>query len=395
MSRNSFWLTGGFLARNVALIATLSIVSKFLGISQLGQVTLALAITTPIFVVAECGLRAVYLTIQDRRSSFKWFLQLRLFCNLCALSAALLIGFLFVSALLPIVLIISLIKFFDSISELASAPLQESNQTSRIFFIYALSAILSIASVYISVSFSGSLILSLLSLSLVSFLTALAFCKLSLSAEHLLTSSHDTLKNIRNLSLIKVGFPIGATSALLALVSTIPQYLLANSWGDKFVGVFSVTLYTVVFVELVFGAVSQAWIPEAKRMYSAESDFFIPVVRVAKKWLVSMALLSIPLLLLASLVLRALFNVELQPTDFVPLYFWALLTPVIFFTEAAINIKNAYAWNLLIGITAVLGTLFSGVLLIPTLGILGALYSSVIGISIRAISALVILKKAE
>jgi O-antigen/teichoic acid export membrane protein len=394
MARNSFWLTGAFLARNVALILCLAFIARLLDSSALGETTLSLAIATPIFVVAEGGLRAVFLTLRFERPPLPTFLLLRVLSNALATLVSIIITAVFAPSVLPILILITLIKFSDSCSDLASAPLQEQERTPTIFLAYVTGASASAILVFLALITTADLVVALSLLALVSISVAIFFTTYAvrLSSKSTFLGAVQNSKISRRLMLM--GAPLGLTSALLALVSTIPQYQLAEQWGATAVGVFSVALYTVVVIELVFGAISQAWLPRAKLMLASGGDFFTPVLHLSFKWLLAMLLAALPILALASAVLQVVFGVQLELMSYIPLYIWALLTPPMFFAEAALNLKNVYRWTLVAGVMAVATTAIAGALLVPTFGITGALFASTAGIGLRSISAFVILRIA-
>ncbi|WP_035880201.1 hypothetical protein, partial [Cryobacterium sp. MLB-32] len=62
-AKTTTWLLSATVLRNVGLIVILIMLARLTNSETVGQYAIALAITTPIFVMGQLGLKNVYLTM--------------------------------------------------------------------------------------------------------------------------------------------------------------------------------------------------------------------------------------------------------------------------------------------------------------------------------------------
>lgn len=398
------WLLGANLARNLGLIVVMVALARFTTPTIVGEYSLALAITTPIFIFAQLGLKGVYLT-HKRNFKLRFYIIVQTLSLLFALIISIIIGQIFFPGLFEIIILAAFIKLIDSYSDLFSSPLQAYGSSAWIFLGFLASSIIGAlaASITLLVS-AGNLEVTLLSLAVASIVSA-AFL-LWLPA---LLVAHKNEKAIHNHEvnssaykvLITASIPAGVGGALLALVASFPQYLLALSWGKSSVGLYAILFYIVMIADIFIGTLAQGWILRAKEANKESQDsqksFFRYTLRTGLLWCLLFLPLSIFGVLLASKIIPTVFGAQYYLNVFVaiPIVASILVSPILNFTNMAIIVRNLYIHNITLSATSVLVSLISGIFLIQQFGVAGAFWTFAIASAARTIPGLILVYRDE
>ncbi|QOD02193.1 lipopolysaccharide biosynthesis protein [Pseudarthrobacter sp. BIM B-2242] len=391
MLKNTIWLTLALAFRSLGQAGLLIVFARFGSADLLGEYTLALAITAPVFVFCEFGLRTVYLTHRGSQS-FSTYLKVRMATLTLATLLTLAIGTLFSPGMTAILLLVSLLRVADSFGELYSAPLQRHGSLATILIAFGINAAMTIGLGLLVLIITGNLLLVIATLTLVSSATTLFLMKVP--TDRLLRSKEVKRETpewkSEYLPVITAGLPTGISWGLLSLLSSIPQYFLAAYFSQIEVGYFAVILYVVVVVEIFMNAVSQSWIPAAKNLFLEPASFFRKVMRTAGVWTAGFIPVSAVVCAAAYIMLPIVFGerFSIHWPEVIPLYGSLLILPLVFFSAMALNVANNYFVALSTSILAAAISAGVALLTIPGTGVPGALWVCFASLASRAVLSL-------
>lgn len=395
MIRSTIWLTLALAFRSLGQAGLLIVFARFGSPETLGNYSLALAVTAPIFVFCEFGLRTVYLTHRGNQP-FSAYLRVRLVTLALAMVLTAAVGAIFVPELTGVLILVSLLRAADSVGELYSAPLQRHGELPTILRAFSTNAVLTIgAGIAVLITFDN-LYAVIAALILVSCATTLLLMKRPTDA--LLAKEEPAIAEApsqwdEHLSVVKAGLPTGISWGLLSLLSSIPQYFLAAYYSPVEVGYFAIILYVVVVVEIFLNAVSQSWIPRAKQMLAEAPSFFRAVAKTALIWTGAFVPLSAMVCAAAYLMLPIIFGsaYRIEWAEIIPLYGSLVVLPMVFFSAMALNVANSYVKALTSSVAAVTLASVVAFLTVPTGGVPGALWVSFAALASRCVFSMAVL----
>lgn len=403
-ARDTGWLFGANLSKTAGLLVILIVLARFTTAETVGRYALAMAITAPIFVFAQLGLKGIYLT---HKSAFRFsrYLEVQLFAVLSASLLSVAIALITDVTLAITVGIVSLIKCVDAISDLYSGPLQRHSKTNLIFsgffFTSISSAVISIA-VLIA---THSLELTLVALFLVSLLASLIL--LWRPGNRILAAFEKTdnaglSKSARPIrDILRAGLPIGLGGALVALLASMPQYFLSVNFGADAVAHFAIYFYVFAVADIFLGTVAQGWIPRARQARTddniAPRGFFHFLAKTAFLWTLLVTPLAIIGLILSHYLIPVIFGptFQLSLAIAIPIGVAILALPYASFSNIGVIIQNMYSHTITLSVIAVLASFVACALLIPEYEISGAFWALAISAVARSISTMFLLKREE
>ncbi|WP_166784041.1 lipopolysaccharide biosynthesis protein [Cryobacterium suzukii] len=400
-AKTTTWLLSATVLRNVGLIVILVLLARLTSTEVVGRYAIALAITTPIFIMGQFGLKNVYLTMHQN-FRFGSYVAIQFVMIALAFLVSVGVALVFNRDLTLTVALVSVIKVADTLSEFFSAPLQKYHSAPRIFWAYLISAILGSAVTGLALVYTRDLDIALAGLAGTSLFVALALMWVPAQrlAHHREDAAFPALSRVREdrKTIIRAGFPTGVAGAILALVSSMPQYFLARDHGESAVGSFVVLLYIFAIADIFSGTLTQAWIPRARESLRRTTEsrplFFLQSVLKATGWwtlvLVPVAIFG---LLLMSLLLPVVFGsgYSLSFAEAVPLAVGILVLPATYFGSTAVAVQNFYVHGLTLGIAAAGVSLMTCLVLVPPFGAAGALWAVALAYGGRGVVAIAIL----
>lgn len=398
-ARDTGWLLGANLSKTGGLLAILIVLARIMDQATVGRYALALAITTPIFVFAQMGLKGIFLT---HKLSFRFNTYLTVQIATALLGTALSIAIAAVTdpQLIWTIALVSLVKCGDAITDLFAGPLQQFGHTSRIFWGVALSSIASAVAAIVVLVFSNNLDFALGALAVVStIVVAIAMWlpgySIVLRREH--RSAGSTVESPYR-TIVKAGAPIGAGAALLALVSSLPQYFLSATHGADAVAHFAVLFYTLAVADIFMNTLVQSWIPRAREATAlpelAPRGFFRFLLRTASTWTMLFAPLAIIGIALAWVLIPAVFGPTFTlafPTA-VPIFIAIMLMPIANFSNIGVIVQNQYLHSVTLAVTSAAASFLACAAFIPEFAIPGAFWALAVASAARTIPSLLILK---
>ncbi len=397
------WLFGANVTRNLGLFVVLVLLARFTNPAALGTYSLALAITAPIFIFAQLGLKSVYLT---HRNDFRF--SRYLIVQGVALVLALLLSTAVTSITNPklnvIVLLVGIVRIGDAISELYAGPLQAVGSASWVFWGALASAVVgSLLATWCLVA-TRSLELALISLAfgtlLASATTMWLPAQLAVTRkEELFAPGAAAADPI--LSIVRAGVPSGAGSSLIALVASVPSYFLAATWGADAVAQYAILFYVIMVADIFVGTLTQGWITRARaindRRDSNAKGLFRVTVETAMVWSAVMLPVAIVGVIVAALLLPIVFGPQytLSVSVAIPITLMVAIAPILNFSGIAVAVRNLYLHTLSLSVISALTAILLGAIVIPAFGVTGAFWTFTLAAAARAIPTLVLIKRSE
>jgi len=394
-AKSTLYLLGAQFLRNLGPLLVLFFLARLTDQATVGIYSLALAIVTPFFVLAQLGMRTVTLTLEPE-ASFRHYTGVQSGSVALALIAATFFVTLTTPELTVIVLLAGLLKIADAFSDFLSGPLQRHGRSSIVFKASLIAAIAVSVAVGLVLYFTRSLVPTLIVLAGTSLLAAYLLLfrpaeRVSHAAEHLVgprpTASRPEIKRI-----IAAGLPLGIAMSMMSLISTVPQYVVTANDGPAETARLAVLLYIYALADIVTGVVSQAWIPHAQEQMRTLSTK-IPVLSVSLRGSTMWTLIYVPVvvagLFLSSWLIPIVFGADytLSVEEAVPLGIAIVLLPAAHFMGTAVAIRNDYLHALTLAFASTALSLGTCLVLIPRLGIAGAFWALVVAVGTRAVIA--------
>jgi O-antigen/teichoic acid export membrane protein len=244
---------------------------------QVGQYTLALAITAPVFLLTGLQLNSVVATDAPHTHPFARYLELRILTTVVALAAVaaiVLIGR-YPGATTPTILVIAVLKAFDAISDIFSGLLQQRKRMDRVAIGFVVNGTLSLVLVggaalithnVVAValgSATGSAI-AMLSVNIPSGVALWRTIESPLEAFRATVGAK--MRSLGNLFVAVI--PLGTVMFLISLNTNVPRYLIAGRLGTEGVGIYSALAYTLLASTTIVLAMGQAAAPHLATQFA-------------------------------------------------------------------------------------------------------------------------------
>jgi len=236
----------------------LSVLAKLGSPSIVGQFTLGLAISAPVFMFTNLQLRAVQATDVNVEHGFANYFTLRLLATLLGLMA--------IVALLPfagaslavsaVILLVSVSKCIECMSDVTAGLLQREEQLKRVSISLIMRGIASALVFYFTFAYFRNLAISVAAMSVV-WMAVLLFY--DVPNARALIGRHEPFFRFERRELWRLtmlGLPLGWVAALLSLIMNIPRYFLQHYLGLADQGIFAALSYLLIAISLVVAALS-------------------------------------------------------------------------------------------------------------------------------------------
>ncbi|WP_430790435.1 oligosaccharide flippase family protein [Virgibacillus flavescens] len=298
LRKNFSWTIVGNLVAAICKWGILVVLAKFSSPKLLGQFTLAYAIAAPIFMFMNLQLRAIQATDVKNQYKFSDYFKLRTISNtfgFAMLSFILLLILNYDTETVIIILVVGVIKLFESISDVFYGQMQKKERmdlVSKSMMFREISGLFTFAIILI---ITNSLLYSLIGFSVVFLLVVIyydffASLKLeSLNKQYtykkyivLLLTKWDIL-TIKKIFLLAL--PLGCGVFIGSLVTNIPRYLVDHFLGKQSLGYFAAIGYFAIGFSTLFNAIGQATRPRLSKYF--ENNF-----NLYKNLLIKIILLS-------------------------------------------------------------------------------------------------------
>ncbi|WP_336648662.1 lipopolysaccharide biosynthesis protein [Microbacterium sp. MMO-10] len=276
------------------------------GAAAVGTYTLVLSIATPVFALAQFGLRTVYLSL---RQEFPWWSYLSL--RLCGIAAAwaFLAPYFGVTHADDAALWISvlILKAADLWFDLLQARLQRVGRLLTLGVLNLLNSGMTVVLALVLIWLTRSVALAVLGSAVVSFGVALTAWWLARDAAPVSVPRERGYGEI-----IRAGFPVMLAEALASASTYLPVLILSKIAEESRVGIYAVASYVLTFANLSGAILKNVLITPFRHTFEAEGSNAL--LRRSRRMAIVCALVGIagavPVVLLGGAVIRAMYGPE-------------------------------------------------------------------------------------
>jgi O-antigen/teichoic acid export membrane protein len=246
------------------------VLAKLGNASIVGQFTLGLAVAAPVFMFTNLQLRAVQATDVSAETGFANYFTLRLLATL--------LGLIVIVALLPfagsssavrvVILLVSVSKCVECMSDVTAGLLQREEQLKRVAISLMMRGVASVLAFSLAFAYFRNLAISVAAMSVVWLAVLLAYDVRNVRA---LNGGHDRFFRFNRHELrrlMMLGLPLGWVATFAALNVNIPRYFLQHYLGLADQGIYASLAYLVVAINLVVAALSVSVTTRLARLFA-------------------------------------------------------------------------------------------------------------------------------
>ena len=381
------WLVGGNFVFAFSQWVILIFFARMTNQENLGQYALALAIVTPIFAVGNLQLRPLYIldVNSEQKYTYTHFYYLRLICSFIALACCLVLG-LFFNVSILVLLLVGLLKFFESYSDIIYAYYNAHDQTqliSKSLFLKGTLSVLAVAVGLYLFDFYTALILFLI-----------VYLVVWLFIDNLYIQKIQEIKKMSlDLGIMKSAIPMGISLGIVTLQSNIPRLFLDQYASIEAVGIFTVLSYFIIVGSIFINSISQYLSPRLTHAWNHNRAYFKKLLSMALLIAGGLGLIAIFLsYFMGEFVLNLVYGAEyVAYTDAFVLTmvagFILYLATVLGYTLTAIGFIKQQVY--LFSIVLIFSVLVS-YLCIPEYGIIGGIYTLMVSYLVQCVLSLLV-----
>jgi len=381
------WLVGGNFVFAFSQWVILIFFARMTNQENLGQYALALAIVTPIFAVGNLQLRPLYIldVNSEQKYTYTHFYYLRLICSFIALACCLVLG-LFFNVSILVLLLVGLLKFFESYSDIIYAHYNAHDQTqliSKSLFLKGTLSVLAVALGLYLFDFYTALILFLV-----------VYLVVWLFIDNLYIQKTQEIKKMSlDLGIMKSAIPMGISLGIVTLQSNIPRLFLDQYASIEAVGIFTVLSYFIIVGSIFINSICQYLSPRLTHAWNHNRAYFKKLLSMALLVAGGLGLIAIFLsYFMGEFVLNLVYGAEyVAYTDAFVLTmvagFILYLATVLGYTLTAIGFIKQQVY--LFSIVLIFSVLVS-YLCIPEYGIIGGIYTLMVSYLVQCVLSLLV-----
>lgn len=381
------WLVGGNFVFAFSQWVILIFFARMTNQENLGQYALALAIVTPIFAVGNLQLRPLYIldVNSEQKYTYTHFYYLRLICSFIALACCLVLG-LFFNVSILVLLLVGLLKFFESYSDIIYAYYNAHDQTqliSKSLFLKGTLSVLAVAVGLYLFDFYTALILFLI-----------VYLVVWLFIDNLYIQKTQEIKKMSlDLGMMKSAIPMGISLGIVTLQSNIPRLFLDQYASIEAVGIFTVLSYFIIVGSIFINSICQYLSPRLTHAWNHNRAYFKKLLSMALLIAGGLGLIAIFLsYFMGEFVLNLVYGAEyIAYADAFVLTmvagFILYLATVLGYTLTAIGFIKQQVY--LFSIVLIFSVLVS-YLCIPEYGIIGGIYTLMVSYLVQCVLSLLV-----
>ncbi len=391
---NLVWTLIGTTVYAASQWAMLIVLAKLSGPEMVGQFSLGLAITAPVFMLTNLQLRAVQAT--DARHDFHHgdYLALRLITTAVAWVAVvgLVLGGGFRVETALVILAFGAAKGIESVSDVVYGQFQQHERMDKIAISMMNKGVIALGALGSTTALTGRTVWAVVSLAAAWAIVLFAY-DLPVSAALRRDSCEGAgppqpgWSRARLLRLAWLALPLGIVMMLISLIANIPRYFIEAELGERALGIFTAMAYLMVVGNTVVFALGQAASPRLARQYAAGQieEFRALLLRLAGLAAGGGGLAIVLALGWGQAILRTLYTAEYaQRTDvFVWLTIAAAVGAVASFLGYGMTAARCFRVQAPLFAIVVLATTAASAVLIPRHGLIGAALATTIGATVQ------------
>jgi O-antigen/teichoic acid export membrane protein len=285
ISENFLWIFFGNIVYSCSQWGILILLAKLGSPEIVGQFVLALAITTPVIIFSNMGLRSVQATDAKYEFIFANYFGLRLFTTFFAL--LLIVGIALISGyrikVTILIMIVAVAKAIESISDVFFGLLQKNERMDRIGKSLMIKGPLSLVGMGVGIYFTENIFWGAFGLAIAWIVILLSYdIRSAILINRKVTNFRGfTLSEFRKekllwpkweindlLRLSWIALPLGIVGILDSLKYNLPRYIIEGILGERELGIFAAIAYIMVAGNTIVLALGQSCVPRLAKYYA-------------------------------------------------------------------------------------------------------------------------------
>ncbi|TDM14915.1 oligosaccharide flippase family protein [Macrococcus bovicus] len=348
------------------------LITKILGSRQLGEYTLALAITAPLSLLFNMKLRA-YLVSSDN-INFYISSKFRTLTSILSLIICEIIALIFYKDLFLIITLVMILKVLDINSEFYQAFPNKLKKFKESSILLIIKSIISLLLFTLVITYTENLYFSLI----IQIIFTFIFQFFERNYLYKAGNAFSYKNNVSFKNLFISLLPLGIVQAIYTYSANIPKFALEKFYSIELVGILSALLYIITIVNLLMNTISQTFLPYMKKLYKNDKKKFNKYLHIYLN-LIALAIGLIFLILnsiLGESILQILFNNKISEFKNVLLIMTIVIPSSIssWIYDSALLLKGSVKFQPLFLIISSLITYILSLILIPPYGVYGAAY---------------------
>lgn len=269
------WLISGNLVFAFSQWLILIMFARMTSSTNLGSYALALAVISPVFAVSNLQLRPLYILDANSENKYLYadFYYLRLICSGIALLISLLLTF-FYNIAFFVILLVGLLKFFESYSDIIYSYYNAHDETKLISKSLLIKGLFAIATIFVGLKFFG-------------FYTALmlllfVYISVWVAIDNLyILKTKEISKFSLNFGIMKSAIPMGISLGIVTLQSSMPRLFLDKYDNISNVGIFTILSYFIIFGSILINSICQYLSPRLTKAWNNSLKEFKKIMMVS------------------------------------------------------------------------------------------------------------------
>lgn len=374
-------------------------IAKFGTATMVGQFTLGLALTAPVFMLTNLQLRTIQATDIKNKYTFGDFIGLRIFTVIIFIILMVLITVIFKyeAETTLVILFLTIAKAFESISDIIFGLLQKNEVMKKIAISRIIKGISSLIVMTIMLKITKNLLIAILGLAL-SWLIVLLYIDIRFAKTYANIKPNFNINKMKMLFILSL--PLGIAHMLGSLNTNIPRYLLEYFESVEVLGYFAAIAYLMVAGSTVILAMGHAVTPRLSKYYHNNIKLFVRLIFKLMLLGFSIGLFGIFVAIIAGEEILSLIYSE-EYAKYNNILILIIVGSTFNFTSSflgyGITAAQCFKIQPIMNVTWIISTIGVGYSLIRTFGIEGAAYtlivSSIIQLLTRAFVIIIILKR--
>ncbi|PZE20476.1 oligosaccharide flippase family protein [Paenibacillus xerothermodurans] len=277
LRRGISWTVLGNVLYSITQWITIAAIARLGSAGMVGQFTLGLAISAPIFIFSNLSLRLIQATDTERKYSFNDFLGLRLVSTAVAVLALVWIGKTgdFSASTFEIIFWVSIGKAVESVTDVYYGLFQQQERMDLISKSLIQKGLFSTLALIITMWVTKSLLVGVIAIAITRLiLLALYDAKNGRVIYQLLNSLATRVKPTFRLKtlyqLVMLALPMGLTTLLISLNANIPRYFLEDHAGIQQLGFFGAISYYMIVNSTLINALGQSASARLSKSYRTD-----------------------------------------------------------------------------------------------------------------------------
>lgn len=391
LKRNAIWMVFGNSIYAACQWLVLISIARLKGPEAVGDFTLALAVTAPIIMFFNCGIRTIIATDHSSTFDAKTLLYIKSVLSLLSLAACIGASFIFRVEVRDIIWIVAVSKVIESVSDFCYGYAQKSGELNSISLSLIVRGVISTLTIVVLLFLNFNMQLTLLAYT-VTWLAVLVFYD-ARNVEPFDVSG--VVRSEQIARFLRSGVPLGITTLFSLLGPNIPRYVLEKYNGPLDLGLYASMAYFVALGNIFIMSIGQALIPILSRHHAAQRhrEFFALTLSILAVVVVGGAICTVIAYAYGAELIGLLYGERFAgKADVFPVIVVAAIVGYVgnvlgvAVTSAKIFAGQAPAF----GLAALIG-LIAALVYVPQYGVLGAAYSLVVASAMSVLAPVVLL----